>query len=871
VTTSALDEIAQLRKAVSRVGRVHVMTAVLCLIGVVAAAGVFGLSGRSDPFTIPWFVLAPFFCAAEVCVVHIQFRREAHSFSLSEVPLVLGFFFTPAFGVVVASFVGTAVALSVWRRQSLLKLAFNLGNFTLGTAVAVALFWHLAPVANPVGTVGCLAALLAVTITGLLQTTIIIIAISLSDGRIDPSGVLTTYGFAMLGTVVNACLALITVTLLWFHAESAWLVIVPMFGVALAYRSYVSEHEKRNQVGFLYESSRQLQRTTEVDEALIDLLRGACDTFRAEMAEITIIPTRDSETMVRTSVGANGKTERMRPITVDEAELRFVEGIVKRAPALLERRTLDMDKQSLLDRRGLRDGMVAVLRGETRLVGTMLIGDRLGEVSSFDHEDLRLFEMLATQIGTALEKGRLEHSLAQLTELQHQLSHQAFHDSLTGMANRLLFRTRVSDALGRAGEHLSVLFIDLDDFKTINDSLGHAIGDLLLCAVADRITECLRPRDIAARLGGDEFALLLEDVADGRPAIAVADKIVERFREPFMVQGEEILIHASLGIVTDVAGERSAEELLRNADEAMYTAKSLGKGRWEMFAPSMHAAVRLRHELKADLNRTLERDELALDYQPIVEVSSGRIVATEALLRWHHPKRGLVPPSEFIALAEETGLIAPIGRWVLERACEQAARWQDLPNGRGVGVSVNLSARQLQRGGFAEETRALLASTGLDPHLLILEVTESVAVGDEGDIKHSLAEMRRFGIRIALDDFGTGHSSLSRLRDFPIDILKIDQSFTSALGPEDDVSGLSQAIFRFGQSMGLTVIAEGVDDPSQLHKLRDFACEWAQGFLISRPVPIEAMLALLQDSPLDAGALDMRERVSRIRVLHQVS
>ncbi len=871
MTTSALDEIAQLRKAVSRVGRVHVMTAVLCVVGIAAAVGVFGLSGRSQPFTIPWFVLAPFFCAAEVCVVHIQFRREAHSFSLSEVPLVLGLFFTPAFGVVAASFIGTAVALSVWRRQSLLKLAFNLGNFTLGTAVAVALFWHLAPVANPVGTVGCLAALFAVAITGLLQTTIIIIAISLSDGRLDPSGVLTTYGFAMLGTVVNACLALITVTLLWFHAESAWLVVVPTFGVALAYRSYVSEHEKRNQVGFLYESSRQLQRTTEVDEALIDLLRGACDTFRAEMAEITIIPTRDSESMVRTSVGANGTTERMRPIAVDDVEVRFVEGIVKRAPALLERRTVDVEKQSLLDCRGLRDGMVAVLRGETRLVGTMLIGNRLGEVSSFDHEDLRLFEMLATQVGTALEKGRLEHSLAQLTELQHQLSHQAFHDPLTGMANRLLFRTRVSDALGRAGEHLSVLFIDLDDFKTINDSLGHAIGDLLLCAVADRITACLRSGDIAARLGGDEFALLLEGVADGRPAIAIADKIVERFREPFMVQGEEILIHASLGIVTDVAGERSAEELLRNADEAMYMAKSLGKGRWEMFAPSMHAAVRLRHELKADLNRTLERDELALEYQPIIEVASGKIVATEALLRWHHPRRGLVPPSEFIALAEETGLIAPIGRWVLERACEQAARWQDLPNGRGVGVSVNLSARQLQRGGFAEETRTLLATTGLDPHLLILEVTESDAAGDEDDIKHSLAEMRRFGIRIALDDFGTGHSSLSRLRDFPVDILKIDQSFTSALGPADDVSGLSQAIFQFGQSMGLTVIAEGVDDPSQLHKLRDFACEWAQGFLISRPVPIEAMLALLQDSPLDAGALDMRERVSRIRVLHQVS
>ena len=313
-----------------------------------------------------------------------------------------------------------------------------------------------------------------------------------------------------------------------------------------------------------------------------------------------------------------------------------------------------------------------------------------------------------------------------------------------------------------------------------------------------------------------------------------------------MVMGEEILIHASIGIVTDVAGERSAEELLRNADEAMYTAKSLGKGRWETFAPSMHAAVRQRHELKADLNRTLERGELSIDYQPIVEVTTGKIVAVEALLRWLHPRRGLIPPLEFIALAEETGLIAPIGHWVLEHSCEQAASWQDKPNGRGVAVSVNLSARQLQRPGFAEETRRILATTGLDPHLLILEVTESVAIEDESDVRQSLADMRRFGIRIALDDFGTGHSSLSRLRDFPIDILKIDQSFTSALGPDDDVSGLSQAIFRFGQSMGLTVIAEGVDDPSQLRRLRDFSCEWAQGFLISRPLSFEATLALFE-------------------------
>ncbi|MBV9526468.1 MAG: EAL domain-containing protein [Candidatus Dormibacteraeota bacterium] len=865
---ASAPERARPRLRVGRPGRVQMMTVVLCAAAVAMVALVAAFPGRARPFTIPWFVLAPLFCASEVCVVHIQFRREAHSFSMSEVPLVVGLFFTPPLGVVLGTAVGTGLALAVWRRQSPLKLAFNLGNFTLGTAVSVAIFSAIAPASDPVGTLGCLAALAALTATGLVQTTVIIAAIFLSDGRIERSGVLSTFGFAMLGTVVNSSLALVGVALLWFHPEVAWLLVVPTIGIVLAYRSYISEHGKRNQVGFLYESSRQLQRTTEVDEALINLLNGARETFRAEMAEITIFPTRDNETVVRTSVSANGDKERMHPVTLGEDELCFVADIVKRAPIILERRTNDTEKRQYLEARRLRDGMVAVLRGETRLLGIMLIGNRLGEVSTFDEEDLRLFEMLAAHTGTALEKGRLEHSLAQLTELQHQLSHQAFHDSLTGMANRLLFRTRVSDALARTGQHVAVLFVDLDDFKTINDSLGHAVGDQLLCAVAERVSECLRPGDIAARLGGDEFALLLEGVSDGRAAIAVADRIVERLREPFLIGEEEILAHASIGIVTDVAGERSTEELLRNADEAMYMAKSLGKGRWETFAPSMHAAVRRRHELKADLHRTLERGELGVEYQPIVELSTGRIVAAEALLRWAHPRRGMIAPSEFISLAEETGLIAPIGRWVLERACSEVMAWQQ--PGQAVSVAVNLSARQLQRGDFADDVRGILERTGADPRLLILEVTESIAVDEEQGITECLAQLRSLGIRIALDDFGTGHSSLSRLRDFPIDILKIDKSFTTALGPPGDVTGLSQAVFRFGHSLGLTVIAEGVDDPEQLHSLHAFSCEWAQGFHFSNALPPDQMRAILARGPLDTGRGYPRE-YAQMRVLSSVS
>ena len=828
--------------------RVHLLTLVLVTTAVILLVKVVGpLQGVSAPGQIPWWVLTPLFCAAEVFVVHIQFRRDAQSFSLSELPLVVGLFFAPPVVVVLSNIAGTAVALAFYRRQSPLKLAFNLANFAVANSVAAWLFVHLVDHHDALGTTSFIGVLIAILAAGVLQSAVILTAISFSEGHLDPAGVASTFGFALAATGVNTCLALIGVRLIWDNPAELWLLAVPTLGVFVAYRFYVAEREKRGQVDFLYQSTKDLQRNEAVDEAVAGLLRKACEVFRAERAEITFLPTRERDAVLRTTVDKEHTTQFMAPITLDEAELQFISRLLLDSPLLLGVRSgTDGDPGAFLEQRGLRDAMAVVLRGENNMVGTMLIANRLGEVTGFDHEDLRLLEMLANQTGMILERGRLQHSLSQLTVLQEQLQHEASHDPLTGMANRLLFSSRVEQALAQVGQHVGVLFIDIDDFKTVNDSLGHAAGDELLRAIADRIGRCLRPGDIAARLGGDEFAVLLIGIDDATMAVRISERVIDALREPFAIAGEEILTHASIGVATSVGAVCDGQELLQNADLALYTAKSSGKSRWELFEPEMYAAVQRRHRLKADLYHAVESVEFELVYQPIVRVSTRQIVAAEALLRWRHPTRGTVLPDDFMSLVEETGLILQLGDWVLRSACEEARGWPAADGADAVAVSVNVAARQLHQPDFVASVRAILEETGLEPHRLILEVTEAHIISDPESIIARLNTLRELGIRIALDDFGTGHSSLSRLGDFPIDVLKIDKSFTASLcGPSQSI-GFAHSVFSFGVGLGLSVIAEGVETDEHLRELRDLGCELAQGYLFGQPVTPLAMRRVLE-------------------------
>jgi diguanylate cyclase (GGDEF)-like protein/PAS domain S-box-containing protein len=444
--------------------------------------------------------------------------------------------------------------------------------------------------------------------------------------------------------------------------------------------------------------------------------------------------------------------------------------------------------------------------------------------------------------------------------LADQLAHQAFHDPLTGLANRALLLDRIEHALSGArrkpGCRLAVLYLDLDDFKTVNDGLGHEAGDEILRMAGRRIADALRPGDTACRLGGDEFAVLLEDLPNPALAYEIGGRLLEELRAPFELEAGVISLNASLGIVLGRDGNEDAAELLRNADLAMYRAKGQGKGRFEIYEAGMHAAVVERLALKADLRRAVDAGEFEPYYQPIVDLQSGTTVGVEALVRWHHPERGLLLPAAFVELAEETALIVPIGVQVLRRACADAADWQRrLGEHAPRSVSVNLSVRQLQHPGIVDEVAAALRDSGLPSEALVLEITESTLLDDADAAAVRLDELKALGVRVALDDFGTGYSSLSYLGRFPVDVLKIDKSFVDSLGGEvEERTALVGAIVGLGTTLGVQVTAEGIEGAEQLSHLLHLGCELGQGFYFAKPLPAAALEQRMRTEHLAATA-----------------
>jgi diguanylate cyclase (GGDEF)-like protein/PAS domain S-box-containing protein len=437
--------------------------------------------------------------------------------------------------------------------------------------------------------------------------------------------------------------------------------------------------------------------------------------------------------------------------------------------------------------------------------------------------------------------------------LEEQLHHRAFYDPLTELPNRALFEDRVRHAVARSrrdGSPIAVLFLDLDDFKTVNDSLGHAAGDELLRQVAARLYDCTRASDTAARLGGDEFGVLVERLADGEVADAVAERVHDGLERPFHVLGNEIFIRASVGIATSEEGV-AADDLMRNADIAMYAAKTAGKGRSEIFRPSMHVAARKRLQLTGDLRRAVRDGNFTVQYQPLVDLEDGALLGVEALVRWQHPTLGEIPPNDFIPLAEETGLIIPIGRFVLGEACRQAKAWENAEEpDRSVYVSVNLSARQFRPAGqVVDDVRRATEEAGIHPSRLMLEITESVLMQDRELIVSELKRLRELGTRIAIDDFGTGYSALSYLRQFPIDTVKIDRSFVHDLARGASDAALVRSVVELGEALEMEIIAEGIEHRQQLDSLSELRCTVGQGFYFARPMDAEDVTELLRSGP----------------------
>ena len=444
--------------------------------------------------------------------------------------------------------------------------------------------------------------------------------------------------------------------------------------------------------------------------------------------------------------------------------------------------------------------------------------------------------------------------------LEAQLQHNAFHDSLTGLANRALLGDRLAHALARAdraAEPLAVLVVDLDDFKSVNDASGHGVGDDLLVVVAERFTRALRPGDTIARLGGDEFAVLLEG-ADAASATAAADRLLAALAAPVpTATGELCGVGASIGIAVGAAGQHDAAELLRSADVAMYVAKQAGKGRAAVFEPEMDAAVVGQLQLKAEITRALAEEQFVVHYQPVVELGTGRLSGVEALVRWVHPQRGMVPPDQFVPLAEQTGLVVPLGRFVLGEACRQMRVWHERhPSARPLSISVNLSARELEEPGLVDSVRTALRESGLDAACLVLEITETLLLVDLARTVEVLVELRALGLRLAIDDFGTGYSSLAYLEQLPVHILKIDKSFVDRVAepaPADadarQPSVMVAAISQLGHALQLQMVAEGIEHGEQADVLRALGCQYGQGYHFARPLSPAAFTDLLVHGP----------------------
>jgi diguanylate cyclase (GGDEF)-like protein/PAS domain S-box-containing protein len=442
--------------------------------------------------------------------------------------------------------------------------------------------------------------------------------------------------------------------------------------------------------------------------------------------------------------------------------------------------------------------------------------------------------------------------ISERMELERELSHRAFHDSLTGLPNRALFSDRVDHALARAvrDQHpAAVLLVDMDGFKAVNDTLGHTLGDKLLVGMSERLRGCVRPGDTVARLGADEFAILVENSAFDE-ATGVAERITAVLRQPFSVDGSDIFASASIGIAARESDTQTREMLMRNADAALYVAKQRGKGSHEFFESSMHGNVLSVMGLRTELRRATEMNEFVLFYQPIVDITTRAVTGFEALLRWNHPSRGMIPPLDFIPLAEETGLIVPIGRWALRDACAQLAEWREaFPQHHGLTLSVNLSARQLQDPGFAQEVSHILAETRVPASALVLEVTESVLVNEVDAVIDELNALHNLGVRIAIDDFGTGYSSLNYLRRLPRDIVKIDRSFVADAGSHAGDRGFMEAIMQLLATLDVEIVAEGIEGPEQLAYVAALGCRLAQGYYFHRPMNSEALTQVLIADP----------------------
>ncbi len=834
--------------------RIHlgVPQKIALLTGTVAAAAVAlfvivvqPLSAAPTALNLPWVLWAAIFAASEALVVHVQWKRESHSFSLSDLVLAAGLVLAVPAQLVLAQVVGAVVVLVVQRRQRGVKLAFNAAQF--GLAGCMAAIVCNAVVAHLGSDWAWVGQLLAIAVATAIASLTIFAVMTIVEGRADLRPLVGMLGFSLPFTLGAAAVGAVVTRTSADDPASLVLLLLPTLLVIGAYRAYTRAREQQENLKLLHDVT-SLLHGGDVEAALGDFLTSARTAFNAERAELILVNSSGSGGLTVSRSEEDADPVVMAPATDDLARQRLLRLAADHGSLATRTGT---GRGGPLDgyaaEHGLKDAMVAALRTEDRLHGLLLVAGRLGETSTFNRNDLALLETFGRHVATSLERGRLEETLRQVTDLKEQLRHQTLHDSLTGLPNRVLFLDRARQAVEvavRSHAWPAVLYLDLDGFKPVNDEYGHDIGDAVLRTIAHRLRNCLRPADTAARLGGDEFAVLLGGPLEPHDVDRIVDRIRAQFDVPVdLGEGRLARIGASIGIAVGDTGIPDADSLIRQADIAMYAAKRGGGGS-VYFEQGMGDPTSARENAVADLTRAIAGGELVTVFQPLVNLRTGRPTGAEALVRWQHPD-GLRGPDSFIGLAEETGLIIEIGELVLRDACRQAARWAAVDETRPLTVTVNLSARQLADPRIVDVVVDALAAADLDAKRLVLEITETVLMQDREAAAATLWQLKALGVRIAIDDFGTGYSSLAYLRRFPIDMLKIAREFVDGLGRDEHDDVITRAIVELAGTLGLLTVAEGIETHDQQTFVTALGCDLGQGYLFSRPVDAESALALL--------------------------
>lgn len=806
-----------------------------------AASAVWGfvlrdLEPLNTELQVPWWGLMLALFVIESFVVHLHFRSETGTFSLVEIPLVFAILFSAPGPGVLAMVVGAATGLAVVRRQPVVKLAFNVANLSLHFTLSFALASLFIGGGDLLAPIGWVAVIGAATLSAVVNFSAIVLVIAITEGRFNLRQGALAVLFAVVVAIANTVQGLVAALAMVAEPWAIVLLACTAGILFIAYRGYVDEREQRQKVEFLYTSTRALREGGQSGSAVSDFLAETASMFRARTVLLYLFAAPDSGVFPALFVHRDGTVVIDDLTGTGEARARAT-GEVADPPRLVERAATDAALAEWLAVHDLDEALVGTLPSEERVVGVLVVGERLGNVATFTETDLRLFTTLVEHAAVSLENDQLGQALIQLREMGQELERQAKYDELTGLANRAMFSDRLDelylDEVGTGG----IVYIDLDDFKPVNDTYGHAAGDALLVQVAARIEATIRSTDLAARLGGDEFAVLLTD-AEG--AEALAQRLIGSLSAPYLLESGEVRIGASVGLAHR-AGTPSASELVARADTALYAAKDEGKGTVVTYSDHLRRASATHKTLYSELRRAIAHEEFEVHYQPIVGLDDLAIVGAEALVRWRQPSGQLVAPDAFINEAEQSGLITSVDRLVRVQVLEQLHELRRLhPE---FFVSINLSARHLRRSALVEEVAADLAASGAPVDGLVIELTESALAGDTDTAAERLGEVRALGPRIALDDFGTGYSSLSYLRTLPVDLLKIAQPFIRDLAAGDPT--FVDAIVGLGQKLGFTTLAEGIEEEATVELLRGLRCDLGQGFHFARPMKLHELTRLL--------------------------